>query len=78
MHVSDYAYVIKTVNNSVNSKFKDPCKSLIYRGLYFKVVVPPGIEQVKKDEDVVSDDSRPSDSGSTAEKSAQWLALWMG
>jgi hypothetical protein len=36
--------VTKSVNNSVTKKFKDPYKSLIYRGLHLKAVVPPGIE----------------------------------
>jgi len=41
MNVSDYVHITKSVINSVNKKFKNPCKSLIYRGLRFKVVVPP-------------------------------------
>jgi hypothetical protein len=39
--------VEKTSTNSVNKKFKDPCSSLIYKGLQFKVVVPPGIKQLE-------------------------------
>jgi len=42
--VIDNVYVTKSVINPVNKKFADPCKSLIYRGLQFGVVVPPGKE----------------------------------
>lgn len=70
--------VTKSVTHPVNRKFKNPRKSLIYKGSHFEIVVPPGIEQVKEDEDVASDDSRPNASGPTTKKSAQWLALGMG
>ena len=38
--VIDNVYVTKSITESVNKKFKNPCKSLIYRGLHFEVVVP--------------------------------------
>jgi hypothetical protein len=39
--------VIKTLNNPINKKFKNPCNLMIYRDLRFKDVVPPGIEQIR-------------------------------
>jgi hypothetical protein len=34
----------KAMQAGVNRKFKDPCKSMIYKGSYFKVVVPSKIK----------------------------------
>jgi hypothetical protein len=31
----------QTANTSVNKKFIDPCRSLIFKGLSFEAVVPP-------------------------------------
>ena len=43
--MSDYSIVEKTVNISVNRKFKNPCKSLIYKGSHFKIVVPRALKE---------------------------------
>ena len=46
MYLLDYVYVTKSVTTSVNKKLKNPCKSLIYRDLQFRDVVPPVIEYI--------------------------------
>jgi len=33
VNLSDFAVVTKSVTNPVNREYKDPCRSLIYRGL---------------------------------------------
>jgi hypothetical protein len=45
-NVSVTKSVTKSFNSSIDRKFKNPCKSLIYRGLDFEDVVPPGIEPI--------------------------------
>jgi hypothetical protein len=60
--LSDYVYFIKLVTNSVTTLKTKSHKTLILRDLHFKEVVPPGIEQVKENENMNHDESRSSES----------------